>query len=88
MIHIFRNMQNMIKPKQVSLRVAPGLLRLIEQDIEENEEYLNRTEWVMDAIYKHLEYRTSIGAIRKDSVGGGGATLTHNAKIFHIFFYV
>ena len=65
-------MQNMNKPRQVSLRVAPGILRLIEQDVLENGEYLNRTEWVMDAIYRHLEYRRSLGAIRRDSVGGGG----------------
>lgn len=65
-------MQNMNKPRQVSLRVAPGILRLIEQDVLENGEYLNRTEWVMDAIYRHLEYRRSLGAIRRDSNGGGG----------------
>lgn len=66
-------MQNMIQPKQVSLRVPPGVLKLVEQDIEENGEHLNRTEWIMVAINRYLDHRCEIGAIKRDSSGGGGS---------------
>lgn len=62
----------MIEPRVVSVRIPPGILKLIEQDIQRNEEYINRTEWIMDAVRMHLDRRIQGGAIQRDSIGGGG----------------
>lgn len=61
----------MPEPRIVTLRIPPGLLHLIEQDIQKNEEYITRTDWIIDAIHRHVELRLQSGAIHRDSNGGG-----------------
>lgn len=42
---------------QFSIRVPEGLRAFIEKDIEENQEHLNRNEWIIRAIEHYKEYR-------------------------------
>lgn len=42
---------------QFSIRVPDGLRAFIEKDIEENQEHLNRNEWIVRAIEHYKEYR-------------------------------
>ena len=77
----------MKSPEVVSVRIPPGILRMIVHDVSTTDEFASRSDWIQEAIRFYLNHRIQTGAIRRDSVGGG-ATLTHNAKIFHIFFYV
>lgn len=62
----------MTEPKVVSVRIPQGIVRLIEKDVRINEEYLTRTDWIMDAIRIHLDHRIEQGAIKRDVDGGGG----------------
>lgn len=56
----------------MSIRIPVGIVKLIEQDVQTNQEYQTRTEWILDAIRIHLDHRIEQGAIVRESVGGGG----------------
>lgn len=67
----------MSEPRTFSIRVPEGIMKLIEQDVKINQEYLTRTEWIMDAIRIHLNHRIEQGAIKRE-VNGGGVSTTLN----------
>ena len=58
----------------VGVRIPVGIVRLIDKDIQDSEEFVTRTDWLMTAIRFYLHHREDVGAIQRDSVGGGGQT--------------
>lgn len=64
----------MVENVLVGLRVPRGLLTIIEKDVSESEEFVTRTDWLIAAIRFYLHHREQVGAIQRDSVGGGGQT--------------
>ena len=42
---------------QFSIRLPEGLREFIEKDIAENQEHLNRNEWMIRAVEHYKEYR-------------------------------
>ena len=53
--------QNLI----TSIKIPSGLLNVIDDDIEQNKEFRNRSEWIITAIRQFLDYRTKIIADRR-----------------------
>lgn len=58
----------------VGVRIPVGIVRLIDKDIQDSEEFVTRTDWLMTAIRFYLHHREDVGAIQRDSIGGGGQT--------------
>lgn len=58
----------------VGVRIPVGIVRLIDKDIQDSEEFVTRTDWLVTAIRFYLHHREDVGAIQRDSIGGGGQT--------------
>lgn len=54
----------------VGVRIPVGIVRLIDKDIQDSEEFVTRTDWLMTAIRFYLHHREDVGAIQRDSIGG------------------
>lgn len=61
----------MVENVLVGLRVPRGLLTIIEKDVSDSEEFVTRSDWIMTAIRFYAHHREEVGAIQRDSVGGG-----------------
>lgn len=48
-----------------SMKIPKGLLEWIDADVEINEEYRNRSEWIIAAIRHYQDYRIKLLAERK-----------------------
>lgn len=48
-----------------SIKIPAGLLERIDKDIESNDDFRNRSEWIIAAIRSYEDYRTELIAKRK-----------------------
>ena len=53
------------KSGQINTRFPEGLLELIDRDIDNSDEFRNRSDWLLAAARHYSEYRTKILAERK-----------------------
>lgn len=56
----------------MSVRVTPGILRFMDQDIEENEIHRSRADWVQTALDHYMKERIEDMKKIRDLLGGGG----------------
>ncbi len=56
----------------ISLRLTPGILRFIDEDLEDNEIHRTRTDWLQTAIDHYMKERLADMKLIRDLRGGGG----------------
>lgn len=55
----------------ISLRLTPGILRFIDEDLEDNEIHRTRTDWLQTAIDHYMKERLADMKLIRDLRGGG-----------------
>ena len=55
----------------ISVRITPGILRFIDEDIEENEVHRSRADWIQTALDHYMKERLE-DAIKLRELRGGG----------------
>lgn len=64
-----------------SIKIPPGLLNLIDTDLETNQDFRNRSEWIVAAIRQYLDYRTEIIAKRKTAFNSEESDFTPSRNL-------
>ena len=65
-----------LEPKNVCIRMPPGLKKAVEDDVAETGDFNSASQWYLAAIRAYLEVR------KKERTGGGGGltSLSKNNK--------
>ncbi|MDY0237008.1 MAG: hypothetical protein RBR71_13365 [Gudongella sp.] len=50
---------------QINFKCPEGLIKIIDQDVEESEEFRNRSEWIIAAARFYTDHRTMIKSERR-----------------------
>ncbi|MDR1404101.1 MAG: ribbon-helix-helix domain-containing protein [Candidatus Methanoplasma sp.] len=73
--------------QQINIKCPTGIIELIDKDIQENQEFRNRSEYMLAALRYYIDHRTKTLAERKitnqteekdfikNPAGGGGQQL-------------
>lgn len=56
----------------ISIRLTPGILRFIDEDLEQNEIHRTRTDWLQTAIEHYMKERLEDAVKLRELHGGGG----------------
>ena len=61
----------------ISVRITPGILRFIDEDIEENEVHRSRADWIQTALDHYMKERLE-DAIKLRELRGGGDKIKYD----------